>query len=245
MILKLEVFQWLVFLISKKTKLGYPFLCVYGADSHLRDLTYILKFFSVSFIAVYSFLLKRDFQELVIFCTNVGRTEATMNKTDTFPTHWELLSTDAYNFSLPTARFLLQIHYFGEETSLAKLLFPWNLNGELMLMIILFVMFQYHESKQTMKLSYLKLDFFSLLNQDLNELFKFIVRPILPAPTFCIPWIGHFLPLTQQPHFCGSLFSQSRPECDEAAWWQDGRYIPARKKKNTWNELSILLLHDP
>lgn len=127
-----------------------------------------------------------------------------MNKTDTFPTHWELLSTDAYNFSLPTARFLLKIHYLGEETSLAKLLFPWNLNGELMLMIILFVMFQYPESKQTMKLSYHKLDFFSLLNQDLNWLFKVIVRPILPAPTFCIPWIGHLLPLTQQPHFCGS-----------------------------------------
>lgn len=154
-----------------------------------------------------------------------------MNKTDTFPTHWELLSTDAYNFSLPTARFLLKIHYLGEETSLAKLLFPWNLNGELMLMIILFVMFQYPESKQTMKLSYHKLDFFSLLNQDLNWLFKVIVRPILPAPTFCIPWIGHLLPLTQQLHFCGSLFSQSMQECDKAAWWQDGRYLPARKKK--------------
>ena len=83
-----------------------------------------------------------------------------MDKADTFSTHWELLSTDAYNLSLPTARFLLQIHCFGEAMSLTKLLFPWNLNGELMLMIILFVMFQYHESKQTMKLSYLKLDFF-------------------------------------------------------------------------------------
>lgn len=166
-----------------------------------------------------------------------------MNKTDTFPTHWELLSTDAYNFSLPTARFLLKIHYLGEETSLAKLLFPWNLNGELMLMIILFVMFQYPESKQTMKLSYHKLDFFSLLNQDLNWLFKVIVRPILPAPTFCIPWIGHLLPLTQQLHFCGSLFSQSMQECDKAAWWQDGRYLPARKKKKClkWIKYSLTL----
>lgn len=165
-----------------------------------------------------------------------------MNKTDTFPTHWELLSTDAYNFSLPTARFLLKTHYLGEETSLAKLLFPWNLNGELMLMIILFVMFQYHESKQTVKLSYLKLDFFSLLNQDLNWLFKVIVRPILPAPTLCIPWIGHLLPLTQQPHFCGSLFSQSMQEYDKAAWWQDGRYLPARKKKCLkWIKYSLTL----
>ena len=38
--------------------------------------------------------------------------------------------------------------------------------------------------------------------------------------------------MTQQPHFCGSLFSQSGQECDEAAWWQE--------KKNTWNAVSSL-----
>lgn len=31
--------------------------------------------------------------------------------------------------------------------------------------------------------------------------------------------------MTQQPHFCGSLFSQSGQECDEAAWWQEKKYL--------------------